>query len=402
MAYAQVAQLCMSMDDQTGAVAWATRALELAELLEDTETQAHALCTIGSVELAHGKPGGKERLERSLELAEEAGLEEHVGRGFVNLARVKARNRQYTQAIRYIDDGLAYCSERDLDLYRPYLLAHRARVELDQGRWAEAAQSVALVLRDPSASPLARILALAALGLLRARRGDPDQWAPLDEAFALAEATGELQRLGPVAAARAEAAWLEGKTDAIVQETDAAIGLAVRGHVSWSIGELAYWRLRSGIDEKMPPGAAEPYALQISGDWSRAAEVWAEIGCPYEAALALGEADDDDALRGALAEFHRLGARPAASIVARRLRRRGARGLPRGPRAATRRNAANLTPRELEVLALVVQGLQNADIAERLFLSERTVEHHVAAILRKLEVRTRGQAGIEAARLGIA
>ena len=402
MAYAQVAQLCMSVDDQAGAVAWAERALELAELLEDTETQAHALCTIGSVELAHGKPEGRERIERSLELAEAAGLEEHVGRGFVSLARVNARNRFYTLATRDIDDGLSYCSERDLDLYRPYLLANRARVELDQGRWSEAAESVAIVLRDPSASPLARTLALVALGLLRIRRGDPNQWAPLDEALALAEATGELQRLGPVAAARAEAAWLGGKPEAIANETDAALALAVRGHVAWSIGELAYWRLRAGVDEQMPGGAAEPYALQMSGDWSGAAELWAEIGCPYEAALALGEAEDDDALRAALAELHRLGARPAASVIARRLRTRGARGLPRGPRAATRHNAANLTPREVEVLALVVQGLQNAEIAARLFLSERTVEHHVSAILRKLDIRTRGQAGVEAARLGIA
>jgi DNA-binding NarL/FixJ family response regulator len=116
----------------------------------------------------------------------------------------------------------------------------------------------------------------------------------------------------------------------------------------------------------------------------------------------LGGADDDDALRGALADLHALGARPASAIVARRLRERGARGLPRGPRAATRRNPANLTPREVEVLVLVVEGLQNAEIAERLFVSERTVEHHVTAILRKLDVRTRGQAGIEAVRLGLA
>jgi DNA-binding CsgD family transcriptional regulator/tetratricopeptide (TPR) repeat protein len=402
MAYAQVAQLCMSTDDLEGAIAWAGRALELAELLGDTETRAHALCTVGAVELARGLPEGGERLERSLELAEAAGLEEHVGRGFANLARIKARNRQYTLAIRTIEDGLEYCSERDLDLYRPYLLAHRARVELDQGRWAEADEPIALVLRDPSASALARILALVAFGLLRARRGEPDPWAPLDEALALAETTGELQRLGPVAAARAEAAWLEGKAEVIARETDAALALALRGQAGWSIGELAYWRLRSGVDEDMPPGAAEPYALQIAGEWSRAAELWSEIGCPYEAALALAEADDDDALRRALAELHRLDARPAAAIVARRLRTRGARGLPRGPRAATRRNVANLTPREVEVLALVSQGLRNAEIADRLFLSQRTVEHHVAAILRKLAVRTRGQAGVEAARLGIA
>jgi tetratricopeptide (TPR) repeat protein len=328
MAYAQVAQLCMSADDRDGAAAWGTRALELAERLEDAESFAHALCTIGAVEFADGRPGGREKLERSLELAEEAGLEEHVGRGFANLVRVAVRNRLYVLATRYLDAGLEYCNERDLDLYRPYLLAHRARVELDQGRWAEAAEPVALVLRDPSASPLARIHALVVLGLLRARRGDPDQWAPLDEALALAEATGELQHLGPAAAARAEAAWLEGKAEAIAQETQDAFELAVRGHVSWSMGELAFWRRRSGIDEAIPPGVAEPYALQMSGDWSRAGELWAEIGCPYEAALALGEADDDDALRRALVELQRLGARPAAAIVTRRLRERGVRRLP--------------------------------------------------------------------------
>jgi DNA-binding NarL/FixJ family response regulator len=125
------------------------------------------------------------------------------------------------------------------------------------------------------------------------------------------------------------------------------------------------------------------------------------MGCPYEAALALAGADDDDALRGSLKELQRLGAQPAATIVARRLRERGARGVPRGPRAATRQNPANLTARELDVLALVAEGLRNAQIAERLFLSEKTVGHHVSAILRKLDARTRGEASAQAVRLGL-
>ena len=402
MAYAQVAQLCMSAEDEAGAVASGLRAVELAERLQDAESLSHALGTLGAVELAHGQRAGREKLERSLELAARSGFEEHVGRGFTNLARVAAGNREYERASRYLDEGLAYCNERDLGLYRPYLLALRARVELDQGHWSEAVEPAELVLRDPSASPLARILALVAIGLVRARRGDPHQWTPLNEALSLAETTGELQRLGPVAAARAEAAWLDGKPEAIAAETQAALELAQRGHAGWSAGELACWRMRSGGDEEALPGLSEPYALQIAGDWSGAAERWAAIGCPYEAALALADAPDDDGLRRALAELHGLGARPAAALVARRLRERGARGLPRGPRPATRRNPAQLTPREVEVIALVAQGLQNAEIAERLFLSERTVEHHVAAILRKLAVRTRGQAGLEAVRLGLA
>jgi DNA-binding NarL/FixJ family response regulator len=137
----------------------------------------------------------------------------------------------------------------------------------------------------------------------------------------------------------------------------------------------------------------------MTGDWARAAELWVELGCPYEAALARADADDEDALRQALGDLQTMGAVPAAAIVARRLRGRGAVGLPRGPRPATRGNPANLTPRELEVLALVAQGLRNAEIAERLYLSEKTVGHHVSAILRKLDVRTRGEASAEAVRL---
>jgi DNA-binding NarL/FixJ family response regulator len=84
------------------------------------------------------------------------------------------------------------------------------------------------------------------------------------------------------------------------------------------------------------------------------------------------------------------------------LRDRGVRDLPRGPRARTRSNPAGLTTRELEVLALLAEGLRNADIAERLVVSAKTVDHHVSAILRKLEVRTRSEAVAAAWRLDLA
>ena len=356
----------------------------------------------GTIDFLNGPAEGKEKLERALELAQQAGLDEQVGRAFTNLAWAATRMRLYPLAERYVKAGLAYYGESEIALWSPYLLAMRARCQLARGNWAAAEDTAATVVNDTRAAyALDRPLSLAVLGLVRARRGDPDRWPPLDEALALVQPTGELQRLAPVAAARAEALWLEGRRDEVASATQVAFDLAARRDAAWEIGELACWRSRAGIREPIPAGAAEPYALQLAGEWARAARRWTALGCPYDAALALGDAQDDGALRRALDELHRLGARPAAAIVARRLRKRGARGLPRGPRPATRENPANLTPRELEVLALVAQGLRNADVAERLVVAEKTVDHHVSAILRKLGVSTRRQAGAEAARLGL-
>ena len=399
MAYSNLSQIRMNKEDREGTVAWGTRAIELAERLDELEILCEALTNTGAIEFLSGASEGRQKLERSLELAQNAGLEGIAGRTFSALVWAATRRRSYEDVNRYLEAGLDYCSVREFDIWRHYLLAQRARCDLDQGHWTEALGSVELVLRR-GRQP-ARIVALVVLGLVRARRGDPESSGPLDEALALAVPTGELQHIAPVAAARAEAAWLAGDPHAVVEATETALELAERCKDPWLTGELHDWRRRAGVREDTPAGVAEPYAAQIAGEWGRAAALWSAIGCPYEAALALAEADEEGALLESLAELRRLGAGPAATIVARRLRERGALKVPRGPRPKTRRNPANLTSREVEVLVLVAQGLHNSEIAGRLFLAEKTVDHHVSAILRKLGVRTRGQASTEAVRLGL-
>jgi DNA-binding CsgD family transcriptional regulator len=407
MAYSNLSQLGMLAGDTDRAVAWGRRAIGLAEQLGQTETLVHALNNVGTAEWRASRPGGLPTLERSLALARAHGLEEHVARAYVNLAWQALDQRDNQLASRYRDEGIRYCTEHDLDIWRLYLLAAQARADFEQGRWHEATRTVEVVLRDPRTAPVSRIIALAVLGRVRARRGDPGVWPPLDEALELATGTGELQRLGPVAAARAEVAWLEGDPAAARAVVEDALDLTDRtDELAWLARELAFWLWRLGGPHRpstrgLPDGVAEPFALQMAGAFDAAAARWRALGCPYEAADALADSDQEPQLREALTELERLGARPRAAAVARKLRELGVRGLPRGPRRATRANPANLTAREAEVLALLTEGLRNADIARRLFVSPKTVDHHVSAILAKLGVRTRGEAARAAARLGI-
>ncbi len=402
MAYANLSQRRMVVDDTAEAIEWGQRALELGRALGDTEVEVYALSNIAAAGFRTDAEQGRRDLEAALALAQRHAHEEYVALTVNRLVMFSVRYRRYDIALDHLPAGLEYCAERGLDTFRLYLLGARARLELDHGRWDAAADSAGIVLRDPRSAQLARSWALTTLGLVGSRRGDAAAAGLLAEAQAMTAPTFELDRIAQVAAARAEAAWLSGDHATVREATDAALRLALDRQDPWAVGELTCWRRRAGEADESPPAAAGPYTRQISGDWRGAAEMWHAMGCPYEAALALADADDQHALRQALDELQRLGAAPAAAIVARRLRQRGARGLPRGPRKATRENPGNLTARELEVLELVAQGLGNLEIAERLFLSEKTVAHHVSAILRKLDVRTRAQASAQAVRLGLA
>jgi DNA-binding CsgD family transcriptional regulator/tetratricopeptide (TPR) repeat protein len=383
--------------DPDGASHWGNRAIELAERLGDHETVVRTLNAVGTVEGLAGR--GTSRLERALELALVHGHEELVSLAYGNLAVVAVRQCEWERAERYLADGIAYTSERDLDGDRAYMLAWRASSALGQGRWDDAAADANLVLNDPGTHLVVRASALLVVGRLRARRGDPDVWAPLDESLTIAEGAAELPKLAPLACARVEAALLGGDVARVAAELEPFdLSLLVD---RWIAGELAVWTRRAELPAAEAGAVPEPFALELAGDHAGAAATWNRLGCPYEAALALTWSDDEEHLRQAHDELGALGARPAAALAARRLRARGVRGIAKGPRRATRANAARLTQRELDVLELLAEGLRNAEIGERLFLSRRTVDHHVSAILRKLGARTRGEAAAAAARLGL-
>ncbi|HST24797.1 MAG TPA: AAA family ATPase [Gaiellaceae bacterium] len=398
LAYAAAAGLAILSEDAEEVERWAPRARELGDRIGDVESTVIAMAAAGVSEALRGA-GGVEMLEQALALAREHSLPYQLGRVYIYLGMAGCRARSLDLMERANDAGRAYCDEHDVLASSRYLLVMKSWIELERGQWDEAGETASrvLALRCTMSCLQARIV----LGLLRARRGDPDPWTPLAEAEPVVKRAGQLWWRWQLSAAKAEAAWLEGRPEAIADATDAAYRLAVQRRSPWAIAELAWWRSRAGIEEDVPGEAAGPYLLQLRGEWIEAARAWEAAGCVYEQAVALAEADDETSRLQGLEELARLGARPAATIAARRLRERGVRGLPRGPRASTRENAAGLTPRELEVLALVAEGLRNGEIATRLFLSHHTVERHVSTILRKLGVKSRGQAAAEATRLGL-
>jgi DNA-binding CsgD family transcriptional regulator len=399
--YVQRASAHMLDLDLAGTQDWGGRALALAESLGERAIANYALISVGSAELAHGLAIGANKLARALAVARELGVQEQAGVAYSNLGSFPVLTHDYDTAERYLDEGIGYCDDHELASFGNYVAGWKARVEFDRGRWEEAGRRAHSILaRLGDTLPQSRFTPLLVSGLLRARRGEGDAWEPLDEALAIAARTQECQRMIPVALARAEARWLAGEADRIEAETDDALARAlVVGH-RWAVGELLLWRSRGGVAVTVEHDLPAPVAAELRGDAPAAAAAWTELGCPYEAALALA-AGDEGSLRSGHAQLLSLGAAAAAAVVARRLREGGARDIRRGPRQTTRTNPAGLTTRQMEVLALLARGERNADIAAHLFLSEKTVHHHVAAILRKLDVKTRGQAAAQAARLGI-
>jgi DNA-binding CsgD family transcriptional regulator len=404
MAYSNLAQLRMLDHDLDGTLRWGNRAIALAEELGETEILIHALTNVGTVRFYVGDDRGQEELTRSLDLALKDRLVDHAVRALNNLAWMTLLAVRLDEAERRLAAAIAFAIEHDLDTYHSYLLAGRATLRLRQGAWDAAELEIRQLLRQPMLSSVTRIVALTPLGHVRARRGNPEAAATLDEALALAERTGQLSRLGPVRAARAEAALLDGDKARARAELLAVRDLVFSQGSPWLRGEFA-WLLRQTGERDVPTdGLAEPYAFLIAGDWTEAATAWHELGCPYEEACALAASDDPTLVRHGVAILEALGAKPSIEQAIHRLRTLGVRDLPtlrRGPRATTRSHPAGLTQREAEVLTLVAAGLRNAEIAERLFLTPKTVSHHLSAIYAKLGVDTRIEAAQAASQLGM-
>ncbi len=382
------------------AITTGQRALEMAERLGADDVAVHVLDTLGSAVACSGDDTGLDLLIAAIDRARRGGIHHEITRSTENLADALLVRYRAAEALEHIDQAIDIATELELRFSRNSLLNVRAAALLLVGRWDDAAAWARAVLAEHELAPTNRSSALKVLGTIRARRGDPEATEALDEALALALPYAEPQLIVPMRLARAEAAWLAGDDAALEREVRGALSY-VDGSERWYVGGVALWCWRAGIHWQARVPLPDQFALMLAGDARAAATAWQALGCHYEAADALADSREASDLRESLEQLTALGAHPRALQVARSLRHLGEREIPRGPRATTRANRAGLTAREMEIAALVASGLANSDIAARLVLSPKTVDHHVSSVLAKLAVPSRRHVGAAAIALGV-
>jgi DNA-binding CsgD family transcriptional regulator len=404
-AYSHQSQLDMLAFRMDSAINWGERALKLAQQLGDKEIIIHALGNIGTAKTDNrDAPSGPE-LTQSLDLAIAGKYHDHVERASCNLTCASYWRRDYRSALAYIERGVAYADALDLSHWEGYLRGWRALVWLDQGEWNRAEEEAQEICSRSYTAELYRFPALVALARLRVRRGDPDAEIPLESARRLAAAIAEPQRAVYIAMIAAEEAWpLNDPAAPAAREAKSLLGevqaLARERNSRWVAEDSALWLYMLGDPVTETAQFTHPFREHCDGRWESAAAGWRSLGRPFEEALALC-GGDETAQRQALDIFDRLGAAPAAARVRRQLRAGGSRAVPRGPIAGTRANAAGLTRRQVEVLGLVAEGLSNTEIARRLCISAKTAEHHVSAIMARLDAPTRQEAAAAARARGL-
>ncbi len=402
MAFSNMSQLKMLSDQTVECIHWGEKAIRMAGELGDEEILSHAYNNVGSVQMRVPayRQKGLDLLRRSLDIALRLHFHEHAARAYTNMASNAIQLKDYALATTVLGDGIQYCEELELDSWRTYMLSWKARLLLDTGRWAEAYAIAEQLVRSETQASIVKILAHVVIGTIRMRKGEPDALPLLLEARTKAFEAMELQRVLGALAALLEYEWITGQPILEKVAIEYVIGRISQGGTMRESSEFDYWMWKARKAQIPWHEVHDRYRADDPAMAKETAAAWERLGCPYEQALFLFEVDEDGK-REAIAIVHRLGATAIYEKMKLGMRSEGIRSIPRGSRKTTRENPALLTERELGVLELLKEGLPNKEIGLRLYISAKTVDHHISAILSKLDVDSRSKAVREAIRRGI-
>jgi ATP/maltotriose-dependent transcriptional regulator MalT len=361
---------------------------------------AHSLNYLGCALMDLGDIDGADYLRRSAQMAHSIHHHEYAQRAYTNLVEGLYRMGRFDELDEPVERGLAHARDYAFPSHEYNIEAHRCMLLTLRGKYDEAERGLRRLMEVKDPGVLATF-SLSALGRLLARRGNPEAAALLEAAWETAVITDSVQSIAYAGIALVESAWLRNDHAAAIKHAELPLERTNTKGAERYHGELLRFLARCGQDVETFEGCPEEYAFGLAGDFEGAARVWRTIGAPYERALELADSGDESMMLEGLAVLDDLGAVAAAGVVRRKLRVMGIRRVPRRPRPGSRTHPAGLTNRQMEVLSLLASGSTNAEIAETLVVSTRTVDHHVSAILQKLNVETRRQASREAAKLGV-
>ena len=404
MAYAHMARLHLLANRNADAADWSSQALEVAARAGHLPAEAGARITHGSATLNLGGDGGLDELRGGLELARAHGFHESVIRGYFQIAVEHMRRGDLERAETTVHEGRTYAADNQVTYGAFRLDGLLGCLALNRGAIDDARRILTETLAAELEPSVAGVQPRAWLAQAAARLGESEATTLAAEAWTLASTSDEAPLLGAAAAAVLETAWLSGATaDAEAVGAQALAAADATGH-PWYAGDLRVGLHRAGLSVPPPPDPTvllAAHAATLRGDHLAAASAWESSGYRYEQAVELVHGDDREQMVDGLRLLDDLGAVGTANRARALLRDQGVTAVPRGPTRGTRSNPAGLTNRQVDVLLLLTEGLTNAEIADRLVVSVRTVDHHVSAILDKLDVQGRQEAAALAADLGI-
>jgi DNA-binding CsgD family transcriptional regulator len=402
MAFSNMSQLKMLSDEPAECTLWGEKAIAMAKELGNEEILCHALNNVGVVHMFihFSEQKGIAMLQQSLEIALKNGYHEHAARAYTNLASGLVKMKNYAFARKTLDDGIHYCEEGDLNSWGIYMLSWKARLNLETGDWREACSIADNLLKNENQPAVIKITVLIVVAKVLMRKGEKDVLALLLEAKTRSFETMELQRVIPSMAALLEYEWLTGKTIIEQDDIEQTTVLMQQAGIDLEKNEFAFWMKKAGRYFVPGKDIAEAYDTSSAAKTLKAASFWEKTGCPYEQALVLFEGKEDDK-RKAIKIVQDLDANAVYEKMKQEMRNSGIKNIPRGIRKSTRSNAAFLTYREMDVLRLLKENMQNKEIAAQLYISAKTVDHHISSILFKLDASSRSKAVSEAIRAGI-
>jgi DNA-binding CsgD family transcriptional regulator len=401
LAHAHRARLDLLSDRLADATAWAERALAATATTAVPLAEVGARVTVAAVRLAQGDLDAVAELDDLVARAATLQHHETVVRAEIHLASGLLRQGHLHDASRRLERAAEYTRSNDVAYGLQRVHALQALVDVEAGRLESAEDRSKGILPAIGDLRALRVLPASVHALARIRRGGEDGRDLAELAWRLGADTDEPRRLGIAAVARAEHGWHQRDAVATTAAATAALDLLLeRGHL-WYAGLLAMAVARSGGEPPEMTDCPEGMRLSLAGDHTAAAAWFAERGWAFQAAVERVRGWDEADRLDALAWLDHVGAAGTAAVARAWLRDAGVRSIPRGPTTATRQNPAGLTTRQIDVMRLVAAGLTNSEIAARLFLSTRTVDHHVSAILGKLGVASREEVAARAAELGV-